>query len=207
MTSDKLTDTKTGESFLSRWARVKVDGEIKLGANHAPPDLPDNAGFERRNTSIGEPLQHKSAEDARPEGTLPEAKLPRALPTLDSLTAESDFAPFMAKDVDPQLRNLAMKKLFADPHFNVMDRLDTYIDDYSIESPLSIEVIRQMNISKTLRLFDDEDESKKANGIAVSEAPIALPMNAASTSTPIIEVPAKPETATDGDDTLKPSKN
>jgi hypothetical protein len=29
------------------------------------------------------------------------------------------------------VKNAAMKKLFADPHFNVMDRLDIYIDDYS----------------------------------------------------------------------------
>lgn len=205
MTSGKLTETKTGESFLSRWARVKLDGEKNGAADHASPAVPDNADIESQNTSIDAPLQHKSAEDARPERTLPASKLPSALPSLESLTAESDFAPFMAKDVDPQLRNLAMKKLFTDPHYNVMDRLDTYIDDYSIESPLSIEVIRQMSISKTLRLFDDEDESEKAKGIAESEAPLVLPPNPAVPATPTIEVPARPETAPDAQDASKPA--
>ncbi len=44
---------------------------------------------------------------------------------------DSDFKPFVAKNVAPEVKNAAFKKLFADPHFNVMDGLDTYIDDYS----------------------------------------------------------------------------
>ena len=31
-----------------------------------------------------------------------------------------------------------MKKLFSDPHFNVMDGLDTYIDDYGKPDPLPL---------------------------------------------------------------------
>ena len=51
-----------------------------------------------------------------------------------------------------------MKKLFADPHFNVMDGLDTYIDDYGKPDPIPASMLRQMNQSKFLGLFDDEDE-------------------------------------------------
>jgi hypothetical protein len=53
-----------------------------------------------------------------------------------------------------------MKKLFADPHFNVMDRLDIYIDDYSQPDPLPLAMLRQMTSAKTLNLFDDEPENK-----------------------------------------------
>ena len=42
----------------------------------------------------------------------------------------------MAKGVDDLLRRKALKTLFSDPHFNVMDRMDVYIDDYSIADPL-----------------------------------------------------------------------
>lgn len=42
----------------------------------------------------------------------------------------------MAKGVDDLLRRKALKSLFSDPHFNVMDRMDVYIDDYSIADPL-----------------------------------------------------------------------
>jgi hypothetical protein len=38
--------------------------------------------------------------------------------------------------VAPEVKNAAFKKLFADPHFNVMDGLDIYIDDYSKPDPL-----------------------------------------------------------------------
>ena len=31
-----------------------------------------------------------------------------------------------------------MKKLFSDPHFNVMDGLDTYIDDYGKPDPIPL---------------------------------------------------------------------
>ena len=51
-----------------------------------------------------------------------------------------------------------MKKLFSDPHFNVMDGLDTYIDDYGKPDPIPPSMLRQMVQSKFLGLFDDEDE-------------------------------------------------
>lgn len=143
-------DRKTDEAFLSRWARVKQDSQTK-----------------EQETSIGAPLENKIAEDAHPEPTLPDT--PVVLPSLDSLTPQSDFSPFMAKEVDPQLRNLAMKKLFTDPHYNVMDRLDIYIDDYSTHAPLPLDVIRQMSISKTLGLFDDEE---KEGAVAGESSPL-----------------------------------
>jgi hypothetical protein len=64
----------------------------------------------------------------------------------------------MARGVAPDVKNAAMKKLFADPHFNVMDRLDIYIDDYSQPDPLPLAMLRQMTSAKTLNLFDDEPE-------------------------------------------------
>ena len=55
-----------------------------------------------------------------------------------------------------------MKKLFADPHFNVMDGLDTYIDDYGKPDPIPLAMLRQMNQSKFLRLFDDDEEEERS---------------------------------------------
>jgi hypothetical protein len=55
-----------------------------------------------------------------------------------------------------------MKKLFADPHFNVMDGMDIYIDDYSQPDPLPLAMLRQMTSAKTLNLFDDAPEEAAA---------------------------------------------
>lgn len=160
MTTKNQTGEKADESFLSRWARVK-QSEAQETPAPAVAETEKLHGVSAQNTSIDGGHHHKVAENARPEPTLPNSQAPTELPSLDSLTPQSDFSPFMAKDVDMQLRNQAMKKLFTDPHYNVMDRLDIYIDDYSVHTPLPIEVIRQMSIAKTLGLFDDEE----ANGI------------------------------------------
>lgn len=92
------------------------------------------------------------------------------LPTLadaQALTAESDFKPFMGRGVAPDVRNTAMKKLFTDPHFNAMDGLDTYIDDYSKPDPLPEGMLRQMASAHFMGFFDHE---KDAAGEAVPEA-------------------------------------
>ena len=66
-----------------------------------------------------------------------------------------------------------MKKLFSDPHFNVMDGLDTYIDDYGKPDPIPLSMLRRMNQAAVLGLFDDEvDAAAKAAG----RRPRLLPM-------------------------------
>lgn len=58
------------------------------------------------------------------------------LPPLDSLDFESDFKAFMHSKVEESVKRAALKKLFSDPRFNVMDGLDTYIDDYTKADPI-----------------------------------------------------------------------
>jgi len=80
-------------------------------------------------------------------------------PTLEDvsrLTPQSDFGRFVRPGVDPAVKNAALKTLFSDPHFNLMDGLDTYIDDYGKPDPLPPGMLRQMAQSHFLRLFDDE---------------------------------------------------
>ena len=54
-----------------------------------------------------------------------------------------------------------MKKLFSDPHFNVMDGLDTYIDDYGKPDPIPASMLRQMVQSQALGLFADEEKTAR----------------------------------------------
>ena len=92
----------------------------------------------------------------------PEAVEPAPVLSLDdvkALTRESDYAPFVSRAVSPEVRNAAMKKLFTDPHYNVMDRLDIYIDDYSLPDPLPASMLRQMASAKFLKLFEEEEQA------------------------------------------------
>ena len=84
------------------------------------------------------------------------APAPPSLADVAELTPDADFARFVAPEVTPDVRNAALKKLFADPHYNVMDGLDIYIDDYGRPDPLPPGMLRQLAQSAALGLFADE---------------------------------------------------
>jgi hypothetical protein len=94
---------------------------------------------------------------------------PPTLEDTQALTPASDFRRFVAKDVPPEVRNAAVKKLFADPHFNVMDGLDIYIDDYSKPSPLSAADMAKMVSAQFLKLVDDPEEQAKKTAAAAAD--------------------------------------
>jgi hypothetical protein len=59
------------------------------------------------------------------------------LPPIESLEGlRSDYTAFFQQPVGEDLRRAALRKLFADPHFNQMDMLDVYVDDYTQFEPL-----------------------------------------------------------------------
>lgn len=129
------------DGFLGRWSqRKQAVREGKLLDEPAPA-----------------PVTKSPPVLNAPEAPAPELP-PPSLEDAQRLTPESDFTPFVARDVAPAVRNAAMKKLFADPHYNVMDGLDTYIDDYSRPDPLPASMLRQMASAKFLKLFEDEEE-------------------------------------------------
>ncbi|WP_443112115.1 DUF3306 domain-containing protein [Aquabacterium sp. OR-4] len=102
-----------------------------------------------------------------------------------------DYSRFVARGVQPEVKNAALKKLFSDPHFNVMDGLDIYIDDYGKPDPLPAAMLRQMVQSRFLGLFDDEDEKDGATPAqpgppgAASLAPTSVTSVTSATPTPL----------------------
>src|SRR3954464_9895756 len=104
-----------------------------------------------------------------------------ALPALDSLTFESDFKAFMHSKVEDAVKRAAVKKLFADPHFNVMDGLDTYIDDYTKADPIPPEMLRQLLQARGL-LTEEDEGNDGADGKAA--APAILPTDQCSNELP-----------------------
>jgi len=82
------------------------------------------------------------------------------LPPLDSLTFESDFRAFMHAKVEEGVKRAALKKLFSDPRFNVMDGLDTYIDDYTKSDTIPPEMLARLERARE-KLFNEA--AQKAN--------------------------------------------
>lgn len=144
--------------FLGRWSRRKT--EVAQGKPLAEPVPP-------MPTPVAAPpaVSSPGAVASAPAPVTEAASEPEKVLSLDDvklLNKDSDFKPFMAGNVGPEVRNAAMKKLFADPHFNIMDGLDIYIDDYSKSDPIPESMLRQMTSSKFLKLFDTEEEDADA---------------------------------------------
>ena len=86
---------------------------------------------------------------------------PPELPSLESLNFESDFGAFMRAKVDEGVRRAALKKLFRNPRFNIMDGLDVYIDDYSKEDPIPPGMLAQLQHARTTLFGPPTDEDIK----------------------------------------------
>jgi hypothetical protein len=146
--------TNDDDNFFSRWSRRKV--QVRTGEPLPPEPAPAPV-------VVAAPMAVVAPVVAAPAIEEPPAAPPAlTLDDVAQLTPESDYSAFVAKSVSPDVRNAAVKKLFTDPHYNIMDGLDIYIDDYSKPSPLSAADMAKMVGAQFLKLVDDPNEPKPA---------------------------------------------
>jgi len=116
--------------FLARWSRRKAEARDEA----AQPDDPDGM-------TEPPPEADAGAAPAQP----PQRELTDAdMPPLESLNAESDYAPFMSSGVSDGLRQKALRILFKQPACNITDGLNDYDDDYTQFAGLGNLVTREM---------------------------------------------------------------
>jgi hypothetical protein len=151
----------------------------------------------RKEEALRSPPEPAPERTADPEGPAPE------LPPLDTLTPESDYRAFFHPKVSEDVRRAALKKLFSDPHFNVMDGLDTYIDDYSKTEPIPAAMLASLRQAQNILGWakEDEEERRKKQPAQIADATpatleppatLSLPESGVQTST-ADDVPAAPE--------------
>lgn len=143
------------DGFLSRWSRRKAQARqgLPLSEPAAPATQPPvQPAVAAPATLPAQPVDTPAATPAAAST----AKPPPTLADVAALTRESDFSRFVAPGVEGEVRNAALKKLFSDPRYNVMDGLDIYIDDYTKPDPLPRSMLRQMAQAAALGLLDDE---------------------------------------------------
>ena len=152
------------EGFFSRWSRLKSDAR-------APEPEPRPAAA------------HAPASDGEQ----------RRLPTLEDvqqLDRDSDYSAFVAPDVDPSVRRLAMRKLFADPHFNVRDGLDVYMGDYTQPSPVPAAMLASLAHASAWLGLGPKPEHQPAPDTATTAASPVIPVQAgihAELGTPVVQ--------------------
>jgi hypothetical protein len=169
--------------FLNRWSRLKSGEQIEPAQKTVDPtrqDLASSPEAKQPNADIQETPPSATLEDVE--------KIDRFAP---------DFSAFMKPDVDPAVQQAALKKMFSDPHFNVMDGLDIYIDDYSKPDPIPMEMLKRMVQSDMLNIFrKDGGEAAPSTQVAATELaesgeralPLSPQTDLTSTQTSIQEV-------------------
>jgi hypothetical protein len=116
MSSDSR-ESPAGESVFARWSRRKLEAEQPQAEVREMPAREAGVGLEA-------PPAEQVIDEQKP---LTDADMP----DIDSLGEDSDFSGFMSPGVSDRLRNLALRKLFHAPVFNIRDGLDEYDDDYT----------------------------------------------------------------------------
>jgi hypothetical protein len=117
---------------LRRWSQRKLEAARSSAAVPTPP-----AARPAVAAAAAPPAAQRAAG-------VPGAVAGPELPPLDSLGFDSDFTAFLQPKVDAALRRKALRTLFRDPRFNVMDGLDVYIDDYSKPDPIEPALVREL---------------------------------------------------------------
>ena len=158
------------EGFLRRWARMKASPEAVAEAPRtAVPAAPVAPVAPVTPVSPVAPLAQtgpapaaSAADTAQPVLTLEDAA---------RLTPESDFSAFVSQGVYKDVRRLALKKLFSDPHFNIPDRLDMYMDDYNQPSPVSATMLAALQHARSVLRSPEEIQAELAR-LAARDAPL-----------------------------------
>ncbi|MEP6738756.1 MAG: DUF3306 domain-containing protein [Caldimonas sp.] len=190
--------TEDAEGFIARWSRRKAglpnDAAETVEAAEPAPHAPEPRSVPLATTE--------------PPATAPAIPEPVVLPTMEdvaTLTRNSDYSRFVLPGVDPAVKNAAMKKLFRDPHFNVMDGLDIYVGDYSQPDPIPPAMLRMMNQAASLGLFDGEDDGV-AGAVSAKASPDGAAADPVAQSPPPAPLPAStsaPDTRSDDDPDLR----
>ncbi len=127
------------EGLLSRWSRRKLESSEQEELNLPAAEL----------DSVEEPVL--TDED---------------MPPIESLNEESDFSMFMSSGVSDKLRNLALRKMFHVPAFNIRDGLDEYDEDYTFFEPMGDLVTCDMKHQIEMQ---EKKKQEEAEALAVEE--------------------------------------
>ena len=156
------------ESFFSRWSRRKqgLETQEPIPAQPAPSVAPSAQEV----TAPGGLVDVAASKQAKSAESEPQQPLP-TMADVENLTPSSEYQGFMRQGVPGEVRNAAMKKLFTDPHFNVMDGLDIYIGDYNTPDPLPAGMLEKMVGAQLLGLFTPKDPDIAEGSPLVAQSP------------------------------------
>jgi len=179
-------DSGSNDAFLSRWSKRKHEAKRGAETTEPPPTIA---------APPASPIEQRAGD--------PEAPMP--LPDVESLTPDSDFTPFMREGVPASLKRNALKTLFQDPRFNVMDGLDVYIDDFSKPDPLPEGWLEKMNQVARLGEYREPEPKPEVEATETVETPETVEASPESAAPePLAEPSAEAAAAVSPDTAIPP---
>jgi hypothetical protein len=156
------------EGRLSRWSRRKQQTteqtlEEDLALQLAEQDLVE---VDLPATVAGQDAQEAEASEAVLTDT--------DMPAIESLSEDSNFSQFMSSGVSDELRNLALRKMFKAPFFNIRDGLDEYDEDFTTFEKLgdivTCDMRHQMEVEAKKKLEAEAKEIAESGAGEESES-------------------------------------
>jgi hypothetical protein len=168
------------EGFAQRWSRLKQQARAEEEREKAPP-------ADDKPAAEGDADENKEETKEKPFD-------PADLPPVESLTKDSDYSPFMRADVPEELRQKALRRLWAsDPVLSSPELFDMHTLDYNAVPTFPEGVRTAFRVGRgILDAFELEAEEKAAAAKAgpaeqparaddsQSDKPSSQPSNAAS---------------------------
>jgi len=172
----------SADGFLSRWSRRKLATAAATERSEMPPPAAPGAP-----ASVAVAPSAEVGAEASAAGLAREVsagnRADSALPPLEELSLASDFSVFLKEEVGEALRRKALHALFSDPHFNRMDGLDIYIDDYSQPDPIAPEAMARLRHAREwLSAAEPPAATVQEAPAAAAPAPPALDVSDATES-------------------------
>lgn len=159
-------EQRSDEGFLQRWSRRKAEARTEPEVETLPAPVP--------------------ADEVEPVSL-------EKLPSLDSLTAESDFTPFWRAGVPDDIRKAALKKLWATEP-SVVNYVPLVENGWDFNAPEFSQPLAPDEVARLMKQFVD---GFAAPAIAETESSAAAQNHAVTTEEPSqsLEAPTAPETA------------
>jgi hypothetical protein len=155
------------EGFVSRWSRLKQRARDDKAPVAEPPQpaLPVETGADEGKT----PAEKPAEKDKKPFDI-------SELPSVDSLTKDSDYSGFMRAEVPEDLRQKALRRLWAsDPVLSAPEVLDMHNLDYNNVPifPEGLKTLYRVGQGMLDSLEAEEAEKRVAAAKPEGEAPAA----------------------------------
>ena len=151
------------ENMLSRWSRRKQQSQLETKQED---QLIENnlQGLSKLETD-----QTENVDQLEPVVVLTDEDMP----AINTLNSDSDFSGFMSSGVSDELRNLALRKLFKAPSFNIRDGLDEYDEDYTTFEKLgdlvTCDMKHQIEMEAKKKLEEEANKLNESDSIEASE--------------------------------------